>query len=231
MRGRGYVGSGVVLLFSLGTSAQSAAPFEPSPRPARSSRGPVVGLRTGFAIPMGKVSGAPDDDMTDLFTGQVPLQGELGWRPIPQLFVGGYLGGAVGGVADAIKDICDANNTSCFAIGARLGLELQYHSLPEWLADPWLGYGIGLEVATLSQRTWDDKQTVTLTGFEYAHLMGGVDFRVSKRFTLGPVVDFALGRYLRYSEEINYQTTADRGITDQADHQWLMLGVRGSFYP
>ena len=191
----------------------------------------MVAIRAGYAIPYGKVEKGSGKEMSNLFTGQVPFLAELGWHVNPAFLIGGYLGLAFGGAAGHEKDHCKFDQASCAAVSARLGLEFQYHFLPAQPADPWLGYGIGLELASLSEKSSPRNETNTLSGFEYAHLMGGVDFRLGKRFGLGPVVDYAFGRYSRQAIEYDNTRTIDQGITQQADHQWLTIGVRGVFYP
>jgi hypothetical protein len=212
------------------SAAASDAPFEPTPPPPR-SHSVALGFRTGYSIPMGKIDGIAGDRMSNVFTGQVPISFELGWRAIPELVIGGYLGIAIGGVTGDIEKICDANGTDCMAISGRVGFELLYHFLPNGQADPWLGYGIGIEVASFSQKSSVREQTITFTGVELAHFMAGVDFPLSKSFSLGPFVDFALGRYTHVKDVIDDTTTLDADLSNRASHQWLTLGVRGMLLP
>jgi len=157
--------------------------------------------------------------------------GELGWHVHPNLFLGGYAGMGVGGAGDVTSNLCTGGDTTCVAFRVRFGLELQFHILPAGDADPWLGYGIGLEGASLSEQDSRHKRTDTLTGFELGHFMGGVDVRVGRRFGLGPVVDFAVGRFTHVSTELDGANAVDRSLDNRANHEWLTLGVRGVFYP
>src|SRR4051794_2710215 len=68
-----------------------------------------LGIRTGYALPMGKAT-ASGAGMSDLFSGQVPLFVEIGGKPSPNVFIGGYLGLGFGGSADKA---CDRSGVSC----------------------------------------------------------------------------------------------------------------------
>jgi len=189
-----------------------------------------MGLRAGYAVPMGRLTGFPNADMTNVFAGQVPLFVEIGGKPNAHLFVGGYFGLGFGGAAGVQKDACDMANASCIAVGIRIGGELQYHILPEGSANPWLGYGIGYESIALSGSSGGTTETVSVGGFEYAHFMGGVDFRLNHGFGIGPVVDFSIGEY-SHAHYDSGTTTTDEDIQNKATHEWLTLGVRFVFFP
>ena len=191
----------------------------------------MVALRAGYAIPKGKVTEANQDRLSDWFAGQASFLGELGWHVHPNLFLGGYAGIGIGGAGDVASNFCTAGDATCVAVRVRFGVELQLHILPAGDADPWLGYGIGLEGASLSEKNSRHSQTQTLTGFEFAHFMGGVDVRVGKRFGLGPVVDVAVGRYSHLTTELDGANSVDRSLDNRANHEWHTLGVRGVFYP
>jgi hypothetical protein len=211
-------------------SSALAAGSEQSPAPVRSSRGPVVGLRLGYAMPFGNVADWPDGEMSNTFSGQLAALAELGWRPTPRLLLGGYVGVALGGAAGFTKDSCRSSDASCAASGARLGFELIYHVLPEKAADPWLGYGIGLEANSISQREASRKTTATFTGLEYARFTLGVDLRISPRFGIGPVLDYSIGNYNHLAADRDGDTS-DVSLGTKAVHRWLTLGVRAAFYP
>ena len=190
-----------------------------------------MGLRTGYAIPMGKATDASGDDMSNLFGGQVPLFIEIGGKPSPNVFVGGYLGLGFGGTAGQLKTLCDDAGATCTGISVRLGAEVQYHILPDASANPWIGYGIGFESTGVSITAGGQNGSETASGFEFAHFMGGVDFRVSRVFGLGPVVDFSVGQYSRLHAEFPNRPTRDDDITNKATHEWIAFGVRGVFFP
>ena len=190
-----------------------------------------MALRTGYAIPMGKATNADRDDMSESFGGQVPLFIEIGGKPHPNFFVGGYLGIGFGPAAGAVKSFCDDGGITCTEIGVRLGAEFQYHILPEAMANPWIGYGIGYESTGIAMSAGGQTGNFTATGLEFAHFMAGVDFRLNRVLGIGPVVDFSLGQYSRVRTEFPGSAARDLEIADKAMHEWLALGVRVVFFP
>jgi hypothetical protein len=220
----------VLCIAGLTTVAWAQEPIPPATDVPPARVGFQMALRAGYALPMGRLTDAPNADMTNVFSGQVPLFVEIGGKPSAHLFVGGYFGLGFGGPAGVQKDQCDTLNANCVAVGIRLGAELQYHILPEGSANPWLGYGIGYESIALSGSSGGRTQTVSVGGFEYAHFMGGIDFRLNHGFGIGPVVDFSIGEY-SHAHYDSGTTTTDEDIQKKATHEWLTLGVRFVFFP
>jgi len=68
-------------------------------------------------------------------------------------------------------------------------------------------------------------------GWEFAHFMVGVDFRLTKYIGLGPLVDFSLGQYSSESTKDASGNTTNGSIAQQALHEWLLVGGRVLFYP
>ena len=60
--------------------------------------------------------------------------------------------------------------------------------------------------------------------------MGGLDFRLSHGFGLGPFVDFSLGTNTKDDNKVN-SASSSQSIDQTAGHQWLTLGVRGVLFP
>jgi hypothetical protein len=216
-----------VLCVAPAVSAQEAAPS--GAPPARV--GFQMALRTGYSLPMGQERDAPNADMSNFFAGQVPIFVELGGKPIPNVFVGGYLGLGFGGTAGQIRGLCDQANMTCSVLSVHIGAEFQYHVLPKGEINPWFGYGIGYESTGILMAQGGQSGTVSVTGLEFARFMGGVDFRVSQVFGLGPVVDLSLGNYSRVRSDIPGEPVVDQDLEPQAMHQWLTLGARGVFFP
>lgn len=193
-----------------------------------------IALRTGVAVPLGEVD--KGEAMSDSFGVQVPIVADIGYKFLPQLFVGAYLGLAVGGVGDKIKQACDKVVVDCTAVGLRFGVEGQFHILPEGRWNPWVGYGIGYEISGASGTSprSNDKLTAALGGVEFAHFMAGLDYRISRVVGLGPFADFSLGQYATATVEqtLNGVTTRTNGdLKDKALHEWLLLGVKVTFFP
>jgi hypothetical protein len=219
-------GTWVFGLLTLGFASEARADQAP---PAHV--GFQMALRTGYSLPMGKVSGADGADMSEFYSGQVPILLEIGGKVIPELFVAGYLGFGFGGVSGNQENLCEAARADCAAASFRFGAEVQYHILPASLSNPWLGYGIGISSAAITISEGGEEGSISQAGWEYAHFMGGVDFRLSRGFGLGPYVDFAIGEYMRYSVDSPAGFEEDGDIDSTDIHQWLTFGVRGVLFP
>lgn len=214
------------------TPAPPAPTTDDAPTPPRAHTGLQLGLRTGVAVPFGEVeSGAR---MSDSFTPQVPIIADLGIKVAPDLFLGAYFGVSVGGVGDTVKQGCDAVGVDCTAVGVRFGIQAQYHFNPDGKWNPWIGYGIGLELLGASGSKNDDKFDAGLVGVEFAHFMAGADYRVNEVVGLGPFADFALGQYGSASIEATRNGVSKKSSGELASpslHEWLTLGLKVTFFP
>lgn len=196
------------------------------------STGLQLALRGGVAVPLGDAR--EGSGMSDAIGVQFPLTIDIGGKPIPEVFLGGYVGGAIGGTAGKVGNSCSQSGFSCTATTFRIGVELQYHIAPAAKTNPWIGYGFGYERLTLSVSQGNDSLTGTFSGLELAHFMGGLDFRLTPTFGIGPFVDFALGQYSSTSSD---QTVGGRSQSTSGDidkkalHEWFMLGMRFTFFP
>jgi hypothetical protein len=220
----GVVG-GVLAFASIATVSLSA-----QAEPPKAREGFQMALRTGVALPFGDADKSVS--MSDISTAQVPLLIDLGGKLGRNVFLGAYVGFAVGGASRGfLEDMCDQGNVSCATVSVRLGAQVQYHFMPAEQVNPWLGYGIGVESLGLgASRSGSPDRTVALGGFEFAHLMGGFDFRLGKVFGIGPFVDYSLGQYGSATIKVG-DTSREFDLGEKALHHWLTLGVRGTFFP
>ena len=202
-------------VFCAGSTVSLAGRAEPPP-PAQT--GFQLALRTGYSLPLGKAE--RNLEMSDLASGQVPIFIEVGGKPIPYLFLGGYMGFGFGGPAGFLKNTCGGR---CSAGAFRIGIEAQAHILPGAFANPWVGYGIGLESVVVGTGADDN---IGFAGVELARFGAGVDFRLTKIFGLGPFVELSMGNYSSISAG---DLTAD--IAHTAMHEWLTFGARFVFFP
>ncbi|RYZ01686.1 MAG: hypothetical protein EOO73_34670 [Myxococcales bacterium] len=191
-----------------------------------------MALRTGYSAPFGKVTEGLK--LSDFSSGQVPLIVDIGGKPIPHLFLGGYLGLGFGGAGGSTADTCDQLNAGCFGLSLRFGIQAQVHFLPGEKFNPWLGYGIGLESLGLGIDQNDSRGAVAagVGGFEFAHLMAGADVRLTRVIGIGPFVDFSFGRYNRVTLDDGDTTTSyDIESSNRATHGWATFGLRVVFFP
>jgi hypothetical protein len=222
----------LALLASIGlTTAARAQEFAPRSGAPRARTGFQMALRTGASIPMGKADGASGGDMSNSFAWQVPLFVEIGGKPNRFFFIGGYLGLGFGGTAGDLQAFCSSTATTCTAISVRGGIEFQYHSLPDSTANPWIGYGIGYESAGVSMTSGGRTGSISDNGFEFANFMGGVDFRLSRTFGIGPFLSLSIGQYRKFRSEILGRVTEEGDIAEKATHEWLSAGARFVFFP
>jgi hypothetical protein len=220
--------------------------LRPPPPPRPSDAPPAydgfqVMARTGAQFPLGQATGAPNDSMGNTFSWQVPIAGDIGWKPTPSWFVGLYFGLGFGAPGSVISQACSSHSESCFSSTARIGLETLYYLSPASAVNPWLGYGVGYEQSSVSiGASGGGSASVSAKGWEFGHLMAGLDFRLSQVIGIGPMVDLSFGQYGTLavntggtdSSGTYVQTgSASGSITQTALHEWLLVGGRMVFFP
>ncbi|HYQ02762.1 MAG TPA: hypothetical protein VER96_29025 [Polyangiaceae bacterium] len=186
-----------------------------------------MALRTGVSFPFGEA--VQDEKLNDVSSVRVPLVVDIGAKLIPKLFVGGYFGFGLGGASGALRKWCNSDGESCSSLDFRFGVEAQYHFQPGGAVNPWLGYGFGYESLTVSRDTGRSSGSLDLGGLEFAHLMGGADFRISRLFGVGPFIDLSLGKFSKVTNDTSFSSTS--GEAPHATHGWLMLGARFVLLP
>jgi len=173
-------------------------------------------------------SGRPQ---SDAFAWQVPAVVEIGAKPIPELFVGATAGFAWGPVAGTLDAACRAEGLSCASNAYRVGLEAILYLLPSRRLDPWVGYGIGYESTTLAYAKGRTSTSESYSGIELAHLMAGMDVRISRSVGIGPLVDVALGMYTGHSQDRTATRAPAERDVDGTVHAWVTLGARLVLFP
>jgi hypothetical protein len=218
----------------------SAPPGAEGPADAASSgripSGFELGVRTGFSLPLGSVTGEPNDDMSAYTKGAVPLWFDVGYRLAhPNLFIGGYVNYGVvlindssGSTSASNVSTCGAAGTSCTANDVMVGLEALYHPSPESNFDPWFGAGIGVENLNGNITKGSATASESHTGWDYLILQAGGDLHTSTTLAFGPLVMLGIGQYGSFSFTQG-STTASGSIPSTALHEWLTLGLRGAF--
>jgi len=224
--------------------ASALVVLAPSRALAEDQTGFEIGFRTGYSIALGKIEGGGNADLGDYVSGNLPLWLDLGYRATPNLMVGiwGLYGfGFIGGTLN--DDGCQVNGVSCSAHDIRIGADVQYHLQPFQKVDPWLGLGFGYEWLSLdvsaSALGVNADLGTDVHGFQFFDVQGGVDFLpvADTGFGVGPFIDFALGEYSdgscsgSLSGLIQGSGSLGCDISNTALHEWLTLGVRGTFVP
>jgi outer membrane protein W len=193
-----------------------------------------AGLRLGYGIPLG--SATDNGDLSDAVGGQVPLILDIGYRVIPNLFIGLYAQYGFAWVGDNFDDLCDLSGASCSAHDIRLGVEGHFHFRPREKLDPWIGLGIGYEWLSMSAEQNDVELSMTFHGFEFVNLQAGLDIRVAENFYLGAFLTLTIAEFSEASVDgdapaFGAQFGANGDIDDKGVHEWLLLGVRGAYAP
>jgi hypothetical protein len=178
-----------------------------------------LGLRVGYAPAMGDVQ--KDQKMSDGVKAQIPIQLDAVYKVTKDIGVGGYFSYGFGQFA---SDACPTGE-DCGASVMRFGVQGLYtfNQLKAPLV-PWAGLGIGYELGKASVGDLD----LTYSGFEFANLQVGGDYRVNEQFAVGPYLQFSIGQYSKVKAESG-GLSASADIEETAMHQWFGFGIRGSF--
>ncbi|HEX6278071.1 MAG TPA: hypothetical protein VFZ53_33735 [Polyangiaceae bacterium] len=207
-----------------------------------------LGMRTGYAVPIGKAAENATLDMNEGIAGQIPLWFDLGARIGERVFVGPYFSYGFGILGESLADDCDEAQSqgeavgidvSCSTTDMRLGAQVLYHFGPPNETHLWLGGGIGYEWWRFSQSlessTAQATLSVTAHGFELLNLQVGGDFPLSEHFALGPFMAFTLAQYGKASGDCSGDcsgvSSSSDSIDDKSLHQWLFFGIRGTGLP
>lgn len=193
----------------------------------------TLGLRLGYAPSMGdayEVAGT-GAEMSDGVEAQIPIQVDVGYKLTPALTLGAYFSYGFGVLGGSLSDTCDEFDLDCSAQSVRLGVQALYafNSVsPKWV--PWAGAGFGYEWAGYTAEGMGLKEEESLSGFEFLNLQGGVDFKVTEKFGIGPYAMYSIAQY----SSGTYKFTGDPDVevfdfADETMHQWLHFGVRGHF--
>ncbi len=188
--------------------------------------GATLSAWLGFGVPTGKFSNEGDGDVRDVVSSSVPIGFGAYYRFNPNFRLGGFFE-----IAPLSIDDSACGGASCDGVSYRFGVEGQYHFTPHQRADVWLGLGLGYESTNLHAEFFDPaSNTVFLantkfTGLLFPRIIGGVDFAVSPRFTLGPYASWTGGQY----DHVDDDVLGSAGIHDKSYHGWFELGIRGNF--
>ena len=192
-----------------------------------SPSGIEVGLRSGYAIPLG--SGASGHDLSEAISGAIPIWFDAGYRLLnPNLFLGAYLEYGIGFLPSTASAAgCDQNGVSCSVSLLMYGVQAHFHLAPHQAVDPWLGVAFGFENLMAGASQGNVSSGATDSGLDYVTFMVGGDYKPSPNVGVGPFVNLALGQYSNVSVSGPGNTQTQSGsIPNPALHEWLMIGIR-----
>lgn len=200
-----------------------------------------LALRTGYGVPFGRYADVrtiatfrdPDvNALSDDTYGVIPFWLDAGYEVTPHLLLGAYFafGIVLPKVAPASNPLSGGcpDGVDCAAIGIRAGIQAEYAFAPDASTQPWLSLGLGYEWVSTTIEDEDIGLEVKSLhhGPELLQLSGGVDFRLTPAFGLGPFATLSALQYTSCSFELS-GTEQPCEIEDAAWHGWVLLGVRG----
>jgi len=183
--------------------------------------GPSVGLRLGWAFPLGDA--AAGERLADTFRGAVPVGLEAHWRFGERLSAGVHLEYGFGLLAPRFADAF----ASARGADLRAGAAARYRFSTGWALEPWVGAGAGWEWARFWLRGTAPGR-IGLSGPELQLEAGGDHRLAGRRLAVGPFLSARLGRYDTASESGPSGSTSV-GIRRTSVHAWLQVGLRGTF--
>ncbi len=186
---------------------------------AQGPSGFSLGVRLGYGVPMGDFDGGDPaagfaaTPMSDMLSGQVPLQVDAMYRFDPNWSLGLYFQYGFASVASAT-----CGGLSCSGSDTRFGAQLHYRFTSPGFV-PWVGLGFGGEWSTITVSGID----LNASGFEFVNLQIGGDWLLSPAFRLGPYVQ------LSFSQFSTVEVLGFSGTLNKSTHEWLQFGLKGTF--
>jgi hypothetical protein len=176
------------------------------------------------------MDGASGDDLGNIFSGQIPIWIDAGYRATPHLYGGAFFQYGVAFLADKLTSVAMCNNgMSCSGNDILVGVDFHYHFSPQETFDPWIGAGIGYEWLNVNLSQGSASASIQTKGWQFLNLQLGGDYKVSPEFGIGPFVMLSLGQFDTASLSGNSGTNQSNSISNQALHEWFTIGARGAF--
>ena len=216
----------------LGTAAFAQDPNMPPTGPTGSStaaegmHGLELGVRAGYGVPFGTSS--ENEKMSDAIKGMIAFWADVGYRINSNWYLGGFFQFGLGLLPSNAQG-CNVQGVSCSENDLRFGVNVHYHFLPDNSLDPWAGIGAGYEILNFSASAQGTSASASTSGFEFANVQLGLDYKFSSAIGVGPFVTFTISQFSNASASLNGQDVPGVSITNKAIHEWLIFGVRGVF--
>lgn len=187
----------------------------------------AIDLRSGYAIPYGKISG--DVDVAKFVQGHVPLGLNLRWRFTPRFSAGAYLSYGFGLLSDSRADKCSALGAECTASDLRTGLEAELQLSEGRKVTPYLGARFGWESFAFEEDAGINWSRTRNYGWELG-AEGGATLLERGPLRLGAFLGVTVGSFYEYRAR-GAGLDASGDVTDRALHGWVTVGVRASISP
>lgn len=197
---------------------------------AEESAGPELGLRTGYAVPSGRVE--VGRRLRDTLTFALPVHVDLGYR-FRNWFFGGYGQYALGFESRTSASTCPG----CTHSWLRIGLQAQYSFLHSADSELWAGLGSGQQWLN-TDIDKDRREAFQAAGYEYLVFQLGGAVHIAEGVTLGPFTSVSLGEYVRTLQTCQRDELcpATRQRVEEPTpsaqlHLWFVSGVRATLLP
>jgi hypothetical protein len=184
-----------------------------------------LGVGLGYSVPLGDArkvtdaTGSTTEALSDVYSGEAPVELELTYKLTHAISAGVYGGYGYGLVASKSSDAFSSISSW------RFGVQGEYEFGKVGPAIPFAALRVGYVTETLNGK--NGLENASASGWEYFTLIGGADFEVAKGLAVGPFVSFAVGQYTTVKEPGGSSESIPSG--DRTLHEWLTIGVRGSF--
>jgi hypothetical protein len=192
-----------------------------------------VSLNAGFALPLGNTGGNGQySGLSNAMNFGVPFGIEVGYRIAGAVFVGGtFTYAPFGSPSSNALPECGQSGTSCSSNFIRAGFSVQWHPLGSRGTDPYVGLGAGYEWLNVNISADNITVSAQYSGFIFADIPVGIDFRLAKAVRFGPYVDLAFGEYRTGSLSAPGGTglglsEVSSNISPKTLHFWLSFGLR-----
>ena len=209
-----------------------AAPGQAYAQRASKTGAVEIGTRAGVEFPSGSLAKSDNssylaENISYFAPVAFPFWLDLGYR-----YRGHWLFGGFAMFAPTRTEHCF---TSCSGTHTRIGAQVHYHFAPENKIDGFIGVGVSYQWLTFSFSEGDTArvggahipgQSTTWSGFEWFHVQGGLDLKVSDNVALGPFGAMFLGEYSSQKTRFDADSRIVQWPINSSLHQWLVLGFR-----
>jgi hypothetical protein len=194
--------------------------------PAHADGGAVsLGLRTGYALPMGDAAGGGNASLGDVISGVLPIWIDAGYKLNPNMYIGADFQYGIAFINTSKFQGCSMSGVSCSANDVMIGANFHYHFMPDNTIDPWAGVGIGYEILSFNESAGGQSVGGNDNGFQFLNLQVGGDYKAMPNLGVGPFLMFSLGEFTNCSSSAG----GDCKIDQTAMHEWFTIGVRGVY--
>ena len=183
----------------------------------------ALDLKLGYALPTGSM--VLDGSMSDIYSGAFVLGVDGRYRFTPNLSAGVYF---QWNPAFVKSSFCDG--ASCSGYDMRVGAEVAWAFMPGGGANPWLSLGTGWQWTQVQASGGGLSASLTVNGWEYFNVQGGVDFPVASAFAIGPYLGYSGGTYTSGTGSLSGIGGSTESIPSslRTFHGWFQFGLKGS---